>query len=210
MTDLVVPVYYYPNKMGRIVLLAIEEILGRTGINAVLNLANLSRYINGYPQNNLDLQFEFSTMGKIQAAMEVLYGPLGGRGVALRSGRACFKYGLREFGPLLGVTDLTFRLLPLGEKLSVGSGFFAEIFNRFSDQRVHIEETEERFFWHIDRCPVCWGRHMDQPVCHLAVGLLQEALYWVSSGRYFNVEETRCVAMGDPTCTIAIDKQPVE
>jgi len=210
MTDLVLPVYYYPNKMGRIVLMAMEEILGRTGINAVLNLANLSRYINGYPQNNLDLQFDFSEMGKIQTALEILYGPLGGRGVALRSGRACFKYGLREFGPMLGVTDLTFRLLPMSEKLSVGAGFFAEIFNRFSDQRVRTEETHERFFWHIERCPVCWGRHEDQPVCHLAVGLLQEALYWVSGGKYFIVEETHCVAMGDPTCTIVVDKQPVE
>jgi hypothetical protein len=210
MTDLVLPVYYYPNKMGRIVLMAMEEILGRTGINAVLNLANLSRYINCYPHNNLDLQFDFSEMGKIQAALESMYGPLGGRGVALRSGRACFKYGLREFGPMIGITDLTFRLLPLSEKLSVGAAFFAEMFNRFSDQRVHVEETRERFLWRIERCPVCWGRHTDVTVCHLAVGLLQEALYWVSGGKFFIVEETHCVAMGDLTCTIAIDKQPVE
>ena len=35
------------------------------------------------------------------------------------------------------------------------------------------------------------------PVCHLAVGLLQEALYWVSGGKVFNVEEKTCIAAGD-------------
>jgi hypothetical protein len=204
------PLYYYPNKMGRIILMAVEEVLGRNGINATLNLSGLSHYINCYPPNNLDLQFGFQDLSKIQIALEDLYGPLGGRGVALRSGRACFKYGLREFGPLLGVTDLAFRLLPLGDKLSTGIAIFAEVFNRFSDQRVRLEEAPEQFYWHIERCPICWGRLADSPVCHLAVGSLQEALFWVSGGKYFSVTETQCIARGDPTCTIVIEKQPVE
>jgi predicted hydrocarbon binding protein len=202
--------YNYPNKMGRIVLMAMEEVLGRNGINDVLNLSELSRLINCYPPNNFDLQFNFGDLGKIQNALDDLYGPLGGRGVALRSGRAAFKYGLREFGPLMGITDLAFRLLPLNEKLSTGLNVFAEAFNRFSDQRVSIEELPDRFFWHIERCPVCWGRHADSPVCHLAVGILQEAMYWVSGGKHFLVEETQCIAKGDLTCTILIDKKPAE
>jgi predicted hydrocarbon binding protein len=149
-------------------------------------------------------------MGKLQEALENLYGPLGGRGVALRSGRVCFKYGLREFGPVLGVTDLAFRLLPMNEKISAGASVFADIFNRFSDQRVTLEETEEYLFWHIERCPVCWGRHTESPVCHLAVGILQESMFWVSSGKYFTVEETQCISRGDPACTIRIEKQPFE
>jgi predicted hydrocarbon binding protein len=100
--------------------------------------------------------------------------------------------------------------LPLNQKLSAGAAFFAEIFNRFSDQLVRIEETEDHIYWHIDRCPVCWGRHSDRPSCQLAVGILQESLYWVSGGRYFSVEEKRCIAQGDPDCTIEIDKKPVD
>ena len=42
------PTYFYPNRMGRILLLAMEEILGHSGVNAVLNLANLPDYINNY------------------------------------------------------------------------------------------------------------------------------------------------------------------
>jgi hypothetical protein len=202
--------YYYPNKMGRIVLQATEEILGRNGINSVLNLAELMPLINNYPPNNLDLGFSFSKLGSLQSGLEYIYGSRGGRGLALRSGRACFKYGLREFGPMLGITDITFRLLPLSTKLRVGAGIFADTFNKYTDQRVRLEEEGARFLWHIDRCPVCWGRHSDEPVCHLAVGILEEALYWVSGGKHFKVEEVLCIAKGDPTCTIVIDKQPIE
>ncbi len=202
--------YYYPNKMGRIILLAMEEVMGRNGTIATLNVANLPQFIQQYPPNNLQRQVTFDEVGKIQAALEILYGPLGGRGLALRSGRASFKYGLREFGPILGCTDQVFRLMPINNKLKAGAEIFARAFNEFSDQRVKLHEDGETIYWEIERCPVCWGRHSDTPVCHLAVGILQEALYWVSSGKFFNVEETTCIAKGDPTCTIAIGKKPLE
>ena len=33
--------YYWPNKMGRMFLLALEDVMGKNGVNAVLNLAKL-------------------------------------------------------------------------------------------------------------------------------------------------------------------------
>ena len=198
--------YNYPNKMGRIILLAMEEILGRNGIHAVLNHTKLHRWINNYPPNNLDLSFPFSDLSRMQVGLEEIYGPRGGQGLALRIGQASFKYGLREFGPMLGITDMAFRLLPLPTKLSTGAEIFAETFNKFTDQKVRIEDTEEKIFWHIERCPVCWQRNTKRPSCNLAVGILQEALYWISGGKFFNVEETACIAQGDPACTIVIEK----
>jgi hypothetical protein len=112
--------YYWPNKMGRIALLALEDVMGRNGVNAVLNLAKLRHLVNNYPPNNLDLQFSFDEFSAIEQALEDMYGPRGGRGLALRQGRAAFKYALREFGAVLGMADLAFRLLPLGMKMKVG------------------------------------------------------------------------------------------
>jgi predicted hydrocarbon binding protein len=202
--------YYYPNKMGRIILLAMEEVMGRNGVNAILNLARLKNLVNSYPPNNFDRQFSFEEVGSIQQALEDMYGPRGARGLALRAGRACFKYGIKEFGPVLGIADLAFRLLPLGMKLKVGFEVFAETFNKFSDQIVRLGEDEENYIWIIDRCPVCWERRTDEPCCHLAVGILQEGLYWVSSGKSFHVEEVECIAKGDVTCTILINKRPLD
>jgi predicted hydrocarbon binding protein len=202
--------FFYPNKMGRIILLGMEEVVGRNGLNAVLNMAGLSELVTSLPPNNLEPGFEFEQLSKIQASLEKMYGPRGGHGVALRTGRACFKYGLREFGSSMGLTNTAFQLLPLQEKILLGSSLFADVFNNYTDQRVHIEDAGGQILWHIDRCPVCWGRQATDPVCHLAVGILQEALYWVSGGRYFYVEETSCIARGDQTCIIAIEKQPLE
>jgi len=202
--------YYYPNKMGRIILQSMEEVIGHIGVNAVLNLANLNARINNYPPNDLEMGFQFEELSKIQEALEGLYGPRGGRGLSLRAGRVCFKYGLKEFGPLLGATDITFRLLPTEPKLRAGVELFAKAFNNYSDQIVRVEDKADRFLWHIDRCPICWHRQTDSPVCHLAIGILQESLYWASNGKVYNVEETACVAMGDPACTFVIDKKPLD
>jgi predicted hydrocarbon binding protein len=186
-----------------------EEILGHNGVNAVLNLAGLPDYIDHYPPHNQDLKIPFVHLSAIQTALESIYGPRAGRGLALRAGRACFKYGLREFGPELGLTDLAFRLLPLSARLQTGSQAFAALFNDFTDQKVRLEHDEKNIYWIIERCPLCWERQAEGPVCMLAVGLLEEALYWVSAGKQFQVVEKSCLACGDSACTIVIDKTPM-
>jgi len=203
-------IHYYPNKMGRIVLLSLEETLGRNGLNAVLNLAGLHYLINNYPPNNLDAGFPFDDIGAIHQSLEEMYGPRGGRGLANRAGRACFKYGLREFGPVLGISDLAFRLLPLNMKLKVGADVLAVTFSRFADQSIRLEEDPTSFRLHIAPCPVCWGRKTNTPCCSLAVGVLQEGLYWVSGGKNFMVEEVACIAKGDPACTMQVSRQPLD
>lgn len=202
-------VFHYPLRMGRLILLGMEEIIGRNGVHAALNLASHSEYINNYPPASSERSLPFKTISELHEALEQAYGPRGGRGVALRTGRAVFAYGLREYGSQLGLTEMAFRLLPLPTKLRVGSKALAELFNHQTDQVVRLEETEKSLLWHIERCPLCWERHSEDPVCHLAVGLLEESLYWLSGGKIFNVEETQCIARGDPACTISIEKTPI-
>src|ERR1035437_6640025 len=144
--------YFYSNRMGRVILLAMEEILRHSGVNAVLNLMKLPEYINHYPPYNQDLHFPFEHISSLQVGLEEVYGPRAGRGLAVQVGRACLKYGLREFGPELGLTDLAFRLLPLQTKLKNGSEAFAALFNNFTDQRVRLEREEKYIYWHIERC----------------------------------------------------------
>ena len=200
---------YYPNKMGRIVLTAMENIMGRHGVNAILNLAQLHNLVDNYPPNNLDLGFTFNEFSTIQQTIEEMYGVRGGRGLALRAGRETWKYALKEFMPVLGITDLAFRTLPLGIKIKIGLEVFAQTFNRFSDQRVRLGEDERGYLWIIEQCPICWERTSEAPCCHLAIGLLEQSLDWVSRGRRFLVQEVECVATGDEACTIIISKKPI-
>jgi predicted hydrocarbon binding protein len=199
---------YYPQKMGRIIFLGMEEVIGKSGVDAILRLASQDAPIE-HPLARADRTFAFETVSLLLGSLEQAYGPRGGRGLALRIGRASFKYGLKEYGSMLGITELAFRLLPLPKKLTLGARIFADLFNKHSDQKVRVEDAEDRILWHIEKCPLCWGRRADESICHLAVGVLQEALYWLSGGKVFNVEETACVARGDALCTITVDKTPL-
>ena len=201
--------FFYPNQMGRIILLSMEEVMGKNGVHAVLKLASLSSLIDNYPPNDREREFSFSTLSSLTDILEQVYGPHGGRGLALRIGRACFNNGIRQYGMQMGLTEMAFRLLPLPAKVKAGAKAFAELFNKFTDQKVRIEDADGKLYWHIESCPLCWERQAREPVCHLAVGLLQEALYWLSGGKVFNIEEVTCVATGDESCTIVIDQSPI-
>jgi predicted hydrocarbon binding protein len=201
--------YFYTDRIVRYYILAMEEIMGKNGLNAVLNMAKLSHLIDNYPPEDMEKKFDFADFAALNAALEEMYGPRGGRGLALRAGRAGFARGLQGFGALVGASDLAFKVLPLGTKLKLGLPMMAAVFNQFSDQISRVEEKEDHFVYYIDRCPVCWGRKTDKPVCFAAAGLLQEGLRWVSGGKEFRVDETTCIGMGDQACTFIIYKEPV-
>jgi predicted hydrocarbon binding protein len=200
---------YYPNKFGLITIKSLEEVMGKNGLNAILNLAGLNYYIENYPPDNLDKGFDFIELSAIGSALEEMYGPRGGRGLAQRAGRAVFMEGLRNFGALAGAGDLAFKILPLSTKLRLGVPAMAKIFSTTSDQLSTVEEQQDHFIYTIHRCPVCFGRHTDKPCCHIATGLLQEGLKWLSGGREFRVIETHCIAVGDKTCDFNIYKEPI-
>ncbi len=201
---------YYPNKFGMITIKALEEVMGKNGLNAILNLSGLTHYIDNYPPDNLEKQFDFSELSGIGIALEEMYGPRGGRGLALRAGRATFADALKNFGALAGVGDMAFKVLPLQAKLRIGLPAMARIFSQISDQHSTVEEKENEFIYTIHKCPVCWGRHdVDKPVCFMATGLLQEGLKWVSGGNEFRVNESLCHALGDEVCEFTIQKEPI-
>lgn len=202
--------FFFPNKMGRIILLALEEVMGHNGASAVLNMARLQHRIGNYPANNFDKVFPFEEVGQLFHALDEMYGPRGGRGLARRIGQAGFKFGATDFGPTLGFADLLFRVLPLGIKLKMGFEVLAQTFNKFTDHPVRLEEDEQYFHWIMERCGVCWGRRSESPCCHMMVGALEEELYWISGGRSFYVEEVSCIAVGERSCTIQIGKHPLE
>jgi hypothetical protein len=202
--------YFYPNKMGRILLISMEEVMGRNGLNALLNLTNMREWIQELPPDNLEKAFDFAYISNLNRGLEEVYGPRGGRGLALRGGRAIFSRGLKQFGALAGVGDLAFKVLPLGTKLKIGVPAVARIFTQFSDQNSRVVDQGDHFLYYIDQCSMCWERKTDRAICYIAVGILQEALRWVSGGLEFRIEEIECIAMGAESCVFRIDKEPIK
>lgn len=201
---------YYPNKFGLIIIKSLEEVMGKNGLNAILNLAGLNHYIETLPPDNLDKGFNFADLSSIGFALEEMYGPRGGRGLAFRAGRSTFSDALRNFGALAGAADLAFVVLPLQTKLRIGLPAFAKIFSQLSDQYTTVVEKDKEWIWSIHKCPCCWARTAaDKPVCFIATGLLQESLKWVSGGNEFRVNESKCFAIGDDVCEFILQKEPI-
>ncbi|MFZ5820251.1 MAG: 4-vinyl reductase [Chloroflexota bacterium] len=201
--------YRFPNQMGRLILCSMEEVIGKNGLSAVLNLAGFASLIDDFPSADEEKSLTFEMLGSLQGALEQAYGPRGGRGLALRSGRVFFTHIIREYGPEMGLADTAFRLQPLKQKVRTALDALAAFFTRTTDQSVVVTDTEEQLLWRVEHCPLCWERHEREPVCHFTVGMLQEGLYWVSGGKIYNIVEEGCIASGDPACVIVIDRIPL-
>lgn len=201
--------FFYPNKMSNILLRALKETLGREQMEFVMREGGLEEFIDNFPPNDLRKEYPFYGVSGVTIGLEAVYGIEKGRQMAAELGHLSFVRGIIDFDPMLGIIDMPRRLMPLGMKIRLGLDIFAVVFNRFSDQIVQIGEDRENYHWIINRCAVCHGREVQSPACHLAVGILEEALSWVSNGREFHVEETCCLAAGDESCTIAISKKPL-
>jgi len=142
-------------------------------------------------------------------SIDRFYGPHNGRNVAMRIGQKTFKRSLYEFGPVTGIADLTVRLLPWSVKLMQWATAFSDLYNRLSDQLVVVEDADKHLNWHVDRCPFCWGRHVNEPRCFVMRGMLEESLLWLSGGKVYAIEQTASVGSGDPRCTFTISKKPM-
>lgn len=201
--------YCNTNTFALVTLKAIEEIVGHRAVNAILHHAGLPELVNNYPPHNREKVFDFAHYAAIMHSIDDIYGPKGGRVLALRIGRATFADLLANYGAMAGVSDLAFRLLPLTVKLTIGINAMAKVFNLVSDQSTTIESVKDGFMYHVHNCPVCWGRQSTgAPICYAQVGLIRQGLFWVSNGREFHVRELACVALGDERCSFFIPKEP--
>ena len=202
--------YLYPNRFGLILFDALEEIMGRNGLNAILNMAGLAQFIDNPPVDVMDKGFDFAYISALNKALEEMYGPRGGRGLQLRLGRVLFAQGLANFGALVGASDLAFKVLPLQAKLKAGLPAVAKVFDSLSDQTSYVKDPGgDHFHYIIDRCSMCWGRQVERPGGFIAAGIIEEALRWLSGGRTFRVDQLTCMGMGAENCTFAVYKEPI-
>ncbi len=200
---------HYPNKIGRLCLLSLEEVMGRNGVKALLRLGGLNEYIDEYPPNDLKKEFPFEAIAALETALQTMYGPRGARGLELRAGRVAFTLGLKEFGPLLGMADLALKLMPVTMKLKIVLNATAQTFDRFSDQASHVEEERTKFVYHITKDPSSLRSDAGLNF-YIARGILEEATAWVSGGRRFSVEQVSSMALGAPTTSFEILKEPLD
>ncbi len=205
------PGNHQSSRLSQIVFEGVEEIIGRSGMHAVLHTGLMARFYQG--ERGLagkGVPPAAPEVSAFQSSLEEMYGKRGGRGIALRAGRASFKYVLRSYGSSLGLTDLNYRLLPAPVRLRTGLEALVRLFTDLEGGPVEVEQTATAWLWRSTACPYCWQRTTSEPACTFTIGLLQEFLAWNSGGKIFHVEERECRAKGNAACVFRIDNQPLE
>lgn len=202
--------YSYPNRFGLILFDALEDITGRSGLNAILNMAGLSQFLSSPPPDVLDRGFDLANISALNRALNARYGPRGGRGLQLHLGRALFAQGLANFGPLVAVSDPSFKVLPLQAKLRAGLPAVAKVFDSLSDQISYVRDPGgDHYHYIIEQCSMCWGHIVDHTRGFIAAGMIEEAARWISGGHAFRVDQVSCMGMGDSNCTFHVHKEPI-
>jgi predicted hydrocarbon binding protein len=201
---------YYPNRFALAMFNALIEVMGKNGLDAILNYARLRQYIDQYPPDNLERGFDYADFSAMQHALVEMYGEKGAQTFLKRAGRSTFRTCLNKQGALAGVESEAFRSLPLQTKLRIGLQAMARVISQISDQASTVEEDEADFRYIVWQCPECWGKQWkEKETCSFGAGMLEEGLYYISGGSEFRITETKCKAKGEEYCEYTIQKTSV-
>jgi len=203
--------HFQSNRKTRIYMDALIEVIGAHGLAALLRLAGLSAWVTTPPPYDDAFGVDYADFAKLNATLEDMYGPRGGRALALRAGRASFRQAQEQVGKGLGMEEATFKALPLATRIRSLLQILAKGNELQSGSQVTIQEEAESFTFSIVPCPACWGRSgLERSVCHGTTGLLIEAINWIGGGDGYRVEEVACAgtqaAGAEIPCVFAITK----
>jgi predicted hydrocarbon binding protein len=181
--------------MHRVLIEGVEEIIGPEDAHDVVSQAML-------------IEPALPFLREVQRALAARYGLPSGLGVALRTGRAAFKYSLRAWGEEIGVNNPSFRLLPSSRRIRAGLEKMAAFFSELWQARISVSEDDAHWIWQVESCPDC--AMTGDTACYLLTGLLQEYMAWAAGGKYFRVQEIICAVGSSSACQFRIDKQGLE
>jgi predicted hydrocarbon binding protein len=197
-----------PNQMLYMVLLTAHDILGENAVKSVLNFAHLQNYINNYPPNDLNEEHSIAEFSRLMAGLVDLLGERGARAIMFRGGVRGFEIFHEQFPSLMNIEGIT------PEERSDDKMFeeFMRIYGIMVDASVPLwgdvfkyYPCEEGAALEISPCQYCVGLKTKDPICSAQVGFQFGVLRWIL-GKEVKVEETHCIATGDPMCRFVMHR----
>ncbi len=191
------------NALVRQALVSAQEVMGENGLNAVLRSMGLERFIGNFPPNETQPGIKTVEYARFNEAIEAFYGR-GGKGMLRRIGKASFQYGVREQGALMGVAGAALKLMPQRQRIKFVLNAMVNALKKTNEQvNAWVEDENGKIAYCESTCAICLGRHSTEPICHLYVGSVGEAVRWATD-QEFNIIETHCIAKGDPYCRFEV------
>lgn len=193
-----------PNRRARCLLLAVQEVMGRNGLNATLNLAGLQRYIGNTPPANTKSELRASEYSALLQSIEAQYGS-GARVQLIRIGQEIFQQSLALDPVAWNLLAFTNRFLPTEQRIQRSLEQLARQMAE-PDGNVVVKQEGERFVLTDATSDGTYGRKGGHEVCWQTTGEIQECVRW-ATGYSYDVAEETCQAKGEAACEFVIGER---
>jgi hypothetical protein len=192
----------YPNSFVYNLLKSLEDVLGKNGVKAILNLSGQSSMINNYPPDNMNPEIDIARYSMIMGALDDMYGDRGAQALALKAGNMLFIETMQDKDPL-GVGTDEYKAKPIEEKIERGLIMIKSFVTKTAITSIP-RTADGQFLYEVENCAVCYGRETKVPRCHLNVGLLQAVVRYSTNGLELPVTQIKAHSCGDPDCEYVI------
>jgi predicted hydrocarbon binding protein len=193
------------NKAFRVVLLAVEEVIGENGLKSVLNFSGLAHYINNLPPNDTEKDgARISDNTKLAAAIEEVFGKDGARAILFHVGRMNAKWGLEENPDVAQAAKSAMAAMSEYDRAKTILTYAANAVSTQLDTETWVEEDGDCILVKDKAASYCFNRESDAPVCHPISGFWSGLVEWAVGNKGWRAEETECMAMGNPYCTCRV------
>ena len=190
-----------PNARLRRFMLAVQDVMGRSGLTTILRQSGLQHYAGNLPPNNNQTVLHAVEYTAMVQAIENYYGR-GARGTLTRIGHAAFAQLVQSQKFKAQLHQGLFRILPLQNRKLMALRWLAQEMSLPGGQvAVHLDDRHIAFVDH--ESDTTSGRTRDTEICWVTLGEIQEALRWATGSEY-DVSEMSCKAKGDPACRFDI------
>jgi predicted hydrocarbon binding protein len=192
-----------PNTQFRQTLLAINKVLGEKKAKEIYHAANLEAQLVSLPQDDLERIFPAADYARLLRIIDTTYGHRGQR-ILERIGRESFHIVLREQPALMNTVKRIIGLWNQGQRRKFMLETLVEAQHKTNPgQDIWLEEKDNHLAYIDQDCLNCYHLRSTTPLCSLTAGFIAESVHW-AGGSEIRVEETHCIAMGDPYCRFQI------
>ncbi len=182
-------------------MLAIQDVMGLSGLTTILRQAGLQRYANALPPANHEPGLRATEYATLMQAIENYYGR-GARGTLMRIGYASFLRFVKGKPVQAALYRAFFRLLPMQpRRLQVLRWLAGELAGPGGRMTVHLDDRRINVVDHTSDATT--GRQREHEICWETVGQIKEALKW-GTGLEYEVTEMACRAKGDAVCRFEV------
>jgi len=195
-----------PNSLLFIALVTVEEIMGKNGLNAILNASSMTKFRDNIPPNDAEQVYPATDFSSLVKGLIDVIGVKGARAIITNAGRKGFRNIVEKSPELFGLVGMELEKMTTDKERisSLLNAITYETNQIFGEGHQTFEEIDGRFIVSIHRCSWCYSiENSEIPICYGEVGFDDEAVFWATKKRY-KVTETACRAMGDAACVFEI------